>query len=137
MRNTVTFHHPAPLVFVSEEDGVLSIAGAGWFLELLRTISGLDLDHEVTQEDWGVVARASRAGCRFWIGLSGLGQHESMAHVHHHSLAWLQRLSPGGRAALAALVGEVDRALRVAKATDVRWFEESNRNHRAPAESPT
>lgn len=136
MRNTVSFHYPAPLVVVSDEDGVLSIEGAGWFLDLLRTIRGIDLDQKVVQEDWGVVVRARRAGRSYWIGLSTMGEHEWIAHVHHHSFAWLQRLSPGGRAARAALVGDVDHALRVANASGLKWFDEGDVNLRAPAESP-
>lgn len=136
MRNTVIFHHSAPLVVVSDEDGVLSVEGAGWFLDLLGTIPGIDLDQDVVQEDWGVVVRARRAERSFWIGLSTMGEHEWVAHVHHDSFAWLQRFSAGGRAARAALVGDVDHALRIANASGLKWFDESDLNLRAPAESP-
>jgi hypothetical protein len=51
MRNTVAFQYPGPLAVVSAEEGILSVDGAGWFVHVLRTIPGLDLD-EVIQEDW-------------------------------------------------------------------------------------
>lgn len=137
MRNTVSFHYPAPLVVVSDEDGVLSVEGAGWFLDMIRTIPGIDVEQSVLQEDWGVVVRVRLAGRSYRVGLSFTGnEHDWVAHVRHHSFAWLERFSPGGRAARAALVGEVDRALRTANASALKWFDESDLNLRAPAESP-
>lgn len=136
MRNTVTFHHPAPAAVVPDEDGVLGIEGAGWFLDLLGTIPGIELERDVVQEDWGIVVRARRAGRSYWIGLSTMGKDEWVAHVHHDSFAWLQRFSAGGRAARAALVGEVDHALRRANASSLKWFDQSDVNLRAPAGSP-
>jgi hypothetical protein len=137
MRTTVRFRHPAPLVVVSDEDGVLSVAGADWFLDALRTIPGIELDQRLVQEDWGVIVRAHRGGRRCRIGLSSAGhEHEWVAHICPRSFAWLERFSPGARAARIALIGEVDRALRAAHASGFRWFDESDLNLRAPAESP-
>jgi len=87
MQNTVGFHYPAPLVVVSESDGILSVAGAGWFLDLLGTIRGIDVDRKVVQEDWGVVVFARHAGRCYWIGLGTMRNHEWLAHVHHHPFA--------------------------------------------------
>ena len=98
MRNTVSFHYAAPLVVVSDEDGVLSVQGADWFLDLLRTISGVDLDQNAVREDRGVVVRARCARRRYWIGLSTMGEHEWVAHVHHHSFAWAPEVQLGGTA---------------------------------------
>jgi hypothetical protein len=136
MRNTVRFQYPAPLVVVSDEDGVLSVEGAGWFLDMIKTIPGINLDQGVVQEDWGVVVCAHRTGRSYRIGLSSTGyEHEWVAHVRHH-LAWLERFSPRGRAAREALVGELGLALRAANASELKWFDESDLNLRAPAESP-
>jgi len=132
MRNTVSFRFPAPLIVLSDDDGVVSVQGAGWFLALVRTIPGLELEPAPVQEDWGVLVGARRAGRRYWIGLSSSGsEHEWIARVSHHS--WLQRFRPEGR---AALVGELDRALRAANASSLRWFDERDLNLRAPAETP-
>lgn len=137
MRNTVSFHLAAPLAVVSDEDGVLRVAGADWFLDTLRTIPGIELDQRLVQEDWGVIVCAHRDGRRYRIGLSSAGhEHEWVAHVRPRSFAWVERFSPGGRAARTALIGEVDRALRAAHASGLRWFDESDLNLRAPAESP-
>lgn len=137
MRTTVRFRHPAPLVVVSDEDGVLSVAGAAWFLDTIRTIPGIELDPRLVQEDWGVIVRAHRGGRCFHIGLSSSGhEHEWVAHVRPRSFAWLERFSPGARPARAALVGELDRALRTANATGLKWFDESDLNLRAPVASP-
>lgn len=136
MRTTVSFHHPASLVVVSDEDGVLSVAGAGWFLDTIRTIPGIELDQRLVQEDWGVIVRAHRGGRRYRIGLSSAGhEHEWVAQVRPRSFAWLERFSPGARAARAALLDELDRALRTAHASGLKWFDESDLNLRAPATS--
>jgi hypothetical protein len=137
MRNTVSFQYRAPMVVVSDEDGVVGVEGAGWFLDIIRTIPGIDLDQSVVQEDWGVVIPARLAGRSYWIGLSSTGdEHDWVAHVRPHALAWLERFSPRARAARAALVGEVDRALRTAHASGLKWFDENDVNLRAPAKSP-
>ncbi len=136
MRNTVTFQYPAPLIVVPGTEDVLSVEGAGWFLGLLGTTPGIELDQEVAQEDWGVAIFARHVGRRYWIGLSAMGEHEWLAHVHRHPFAWRQWFSPGGREARAVLVGGVDRALRTASARGLKWFDESDRNLRAPADSP-
>ena len=56
MRNHVIFRHPAEFVPVSGEDGILSADSAEWFMSLLRQIPGLEIEAELCQEDWGVVA---------------------------------------------------------------------------------
>lgn len=136
MRNTVTFRYPAPRAVVSDEDGVLPVEGAGWFVALLGNVPGLELDAKPVQEDWGVAILARRGGRSFWLGLSAMGEHEWVVHVHHGSFAWLQRLSSGGRAARAALVAELHRVLGEANASAVEWFDERDAALRSPAASP-
>ena len=68
MRNNVTFHYPANFVPVSDDDGILSVTAADWFVSLLRRVNDLSVRSDLCQEDWGVVVFAERAGKRFWIG---------------------------------------------------------------------
>src|SRR5687768_8224690 len=113
MRNNVTFRYPAEFVTVSEDDGILSVAGADWFVSLLRRIAGLSVRSELCQEDWGVVVFAERGGKRFWIGLSFWPEDEPawLAHFHHHSFAWLQRWSAAGKRELERLVSDFQSVL--------------------------
>src|SRR6266480_712439 len=108
MRTNVRFRHPAEFVPVSDEDGILAVSGAQWFVSLLRRVPGLEIDDELCQEDWGVVAFVRRHQKHFWIGLSFWpdGEHTWLAHVHHRSFAWLQRLSPSGKIELNRLVSD-------------------------------
>ena len=127
MRTFVTFHHPAPFVAVSEEDGVLAVAGADWFVSLLKRIDGLAVQEELIQEDWGVVLRAERSGQKFWIGLS-MGPDTDvawLAHVHHGSFAWFQWFSAAGKRALRQLVSDLHQVLTVEPSvSNVTWFRE-------------
>jgi hypothetical protein len=65
MRTHVTFRHPAEFVPISDEDGILAVSGAQWFAELLRGVSGLQIEEELCQEDWGVVLFARRNRKKF------------------------------------------------------------------------
>jgi hypothetical protein len=121
MRSVVEFHYPAAYVAATAVDDILGIKGATWFVELLRQIPRIEIDPDLLQEDWGVVIYAQRDGRRFWIGLSGFGNDEWVAHVHHD--AWLQRYAAAGKAAYNELVRELERALRAAHATPMRWFD--------------
>ena len=115
MRDHLRFHLAKPFVGTEDggETGVLSVAGAGWFLEVLGRIRGLVLDPSLCQEDWGVVAFADRDGKRFWIGLTWWpeGDGEWLVHVHHASFAWLQKLSRSGKQALRQLISDVHAVL--------------------------
>lgn len=135
MRNTVQFSYAAPFV-AAGSDGIVGVAGAGWFVDLLQRIPGLEIDPELVQEDWGVVVLARRAGRRFWIGLGATEGHEWIAHVHHGPFAWLQRLASAGKAARRALVAELDRALREGNAASLRWFDERDLNLAVASPSP-
>jgi hypothetical protein len=106
MRTNVIFRYPAEFVLLSPEDGILSVDGVDWFVSLLQRIPGLQIEPELCQEDWGVVAFAQRNGKRFWIGLSSWPDEEQMwlAHFHHHSFAWLQRWTTSGKDELQQLV---------------------------------
>ena len=106
MRTNVTFRHPAEFVPISAEDEILSADGVDWFVSLLRQIPGLQIEPDLCQEDWGVVIFAQRDGKRFWVGLSLWPDDEQMwlAHFHHHSFAWLQRLSASGTGELQRLI---------------------------------
>src|SRR5689334_22419672 len=70
VRINVTFRYPAEFVPLSDEDGILAVPGAEWFVKLLRRVPGLELDEQLCQEDWGVVIFGRRAAKKFWIGLS-------------------------------------------------------------------
>lgn len=135
MRTNVTFHHPAELVTISDEDGILAVEGAKWFIALLRRVPDLEIDEELCQEDWGVVIFVRRAQKKFWIGLSVWpdGEHAWLAHFHHGSFAWLQRFVPSGQRGFLALVNEVHRALTSEPAvSDVLWYEESQMGKSEP-----
>lgn len=140
MRNHVTFRYPEPFVRYSEEDGILSTAGAEWFAALLRRVSSLEVDPEFCQEDWGVVIFVSRNGKRFWVGLSMWPDGESawLAHIHHHSTAWLQRLTSSGRRELEALIGDIHQALsQAASVSGVIWYREGDMKSAHVQGSPT
>lgn len=127
MRTNVIFRHPAEFVAVSAEEGILSADGAEWFVSLLRQISGLEFEHELCQEDWGVVAFAQRNGKRFWVGLSLWPDDEQMwlAHFHHRSFAWLQRWSASGNSELHRLILDAHAALCAdAAVSHVSWHNE-------------
>jgi hypothetical protein len=116
MRDHVRFHADKEFVGTEEngEAGVLSVDGAGWFLELLAVVQGLAVEPRLCQEDWGVVIFAERDGKRFWIGLTWWpeGEGEWLVHVHHDSFALRQRLSRTGKEALVRLIADLDNALR-------------------------
>lgn len=132
MRTNVTFRHPAAFVPVSEQDGVLAVNGAQWFVTLLRRIPDLEIDEALCQEDWGVVLFARRNKKKFWIGLSawdvdGLW----LAHFHHGSFAWLQRFSLSGKNELNRLLVDVHEVLAGDTATSqVTWHEEREMSNR-------
>jgi hypothetical protein len=122
----VNFCHPAEFIRYSEEDGILASSGAAWFIAILKRIDGLDVQSELCQEDWGVVIFVGRRGYRFWIGLSGGatgGETAWLAHMHHGSFSWLQRLLPGGRREFWLLVLDIHRVLSSdPSVTDIKWF---------------
>jgi hypothetical protein len=140
MRTNVTFRHPAAFVPISEEDGTLSVGGAGWFVSLLQRVNGLQVEGELCQEDWGVVVFARRGQKRFWIGLSVWpdGERAWLAHVHHGSFAWLQRLSPSGKRALQRLVSDVHGVLKSDPAvSEIAWYDENEMRTANPKGFPT
>lgn len=140
MRTNVIFHHPAEFVVVSAEEGILSVDGADWFVSLLARVSGLEIERELCQEDWGVVAFAQRNGRRFWIGLSLWPDEEQMwlAHFHHHSFAWLQKWSASGNSELQRLILDVHAALTTNPAVSrVTWHEERDMTKANENGSPT
>jgi hypothetical protein len=127
VRTHVTFRHPAPLVLVSEDDGILSIDGADWFVSLLKRIDDLTIDAELIQEDWGVVVKVARSGKTFWIGLSFWpeGDQAWLAHLHHGSFKLLQRLLPAGDRELRRLLSDLHVVLAAAPSiSEVRWYQE-------------
>lgn len=140
MRNNVTFRFPAEFVPVSDEDGILSTAGADWFVSLLRRVAGLSVQSELFQEDWGVVIFAERDGNRFWIGLSLWPEDEPawLAHFHHHSFAWLQRWSAAGKRELERLVSDFHSVLASEPAVrDIAWYRERDMSRADVQSSPT
>ncbi len=138
MRNNVTFRHPAEFVTSEEAEGVLVVGGAAWFSEILSRIEALVIHGEPIQEDWGVVFFTNRDGCRFWIGISAWDEGAWIAHVHHHSFAWMQRLTPRGKGALARLANDLHSALNVDPAvTEVRWHREADMSQANPEGAAT
>lgn len=128
MRSNVSFRHPARFVSLPETDDVLAVSGAEWFAELLRRIPGLQVEPELCQEDWGVVVTCKRNQRLFWVGLSLWpdGPQEWLAHVHHGSLAWLQRFSKTGKAELHSLVTDLHQVLATdSSVSNIAWYYES------------
>jgi hypothetical protein len=124
MRTHVTFRHPAEFIPLSDEEGILSVGGADWFVRLLQRVDGLLVKSELCQEDWGVVVFAERAGKRFWIGLSLWREDEQawVAHFHHRSFAWLQRWSPAGKRELERLISDFQSVLaNEPTVRDIAW----------------
>jgi hypothetical protein len=138
MRTNVTFRHPAEFIG-DEEDlgGILAVRGATWFAELLRRVPGLQVDDDLCQEDWGVVVFARRNSKSFWIGLSFWDDGAWLAHFHHGSFAWLQRLMSSGRNELARLLTDAHRVLAEEPAiSEIAWHEESEMSEPQPAGFP-
>jgi hypothetical protein len=135
MRTNVTFQHSTDFVPVSDEDGVLATRGAGWFVDLLRMVPGLEVNDDLCQEDWGVVVFAERNRKSFWIGLSAWEDDGSwLAHFHHGSFAWLQRFSPSGKSELGRLLADVRAVLgREPAVSGISWHEEKAMRGPAPA----
>jgi hypothetical protein len=138
VRTYVTFRHSALFVPVSDEDGILSVQGADWFVSLLRRIAGLELQTDLCQEDWGVVVFAERAGKKFWIGLSAEEEGAWLAHVHHGSWALLQRWSTAGDRELQRLVGDLHGMLAgEAAISEITWYREEDMMKGGRHGSPT
>jgi hypothetical protein len=89
----ITFRYQIDYATVLEEDPVLSVAGATWFVAILREIPRLEVQPEVIQEDWGVFIKVHRDRAKFWIGLSEWNEHGMwIAHVHRDDWFWLRLL---------------------------------------------
>jgi len=138
LRTHATFRHPARFVPVSEEDGVLSVAGAAWFVSLLGHVADLRLEQDLCQEDWGVVVFAGRAGKKFWIGLSADGEGAWIVHFHHGARAWLQRVTASGGRELRRLMQDLHGVLtRDPAVSDVAWYREDEMTRgQAGSDSP-
>ncbi len=134
MRTNVTFRHSAEFVAVSDEDGVLATRGAQWFTALLSKVPDLEVNHDLCQEDWGVVVFACRNGKSFWIGLSAWDKEGFwVAHFHHGVSAWLQRFSASGKSELRRLLADVHSVLTTEAAiSDVSWHDEKSMRGPAP-----
>ena len=130
MRSHVSFRHPAVFVRLSDEDGVLAVSGAAWFLDLLNRVSHMVVNDELCQEDWGVVVFVERNRKRFWVGISmGFdGERGSWAaHFHHAPFAWLQRLSSSGKLELQRVVADFHQVLLAEPAvSEICWFRETD-----------
>lgn len=129
MRNYAIFHYLPEFGADSDEDGILTVEGAKWFLKLLRRIPEIHVDENLCQEDWGVVFFANRDCGRFWIGLSLWpdGECAWLVHLHHHAFAWLQKLSRAGREKLNRLIIDLSRVLSTdSMVTDIQWHRDSD-----------
>ena len=158
-RAYVTFRHPAE--FVSYGDGVLAVSAAQWFAALLLRVPGLEIEHDLCQEDWGVVVFARRNRKEFRIGLSAWYPEKEdapvwdlvegwwLAHFHHglwvpwRWASWFQRLSSSGKNELKRLLVDVHEVLvSEAAISDIAWNEDDDMNkplakQRHPAGFPT
>jgi hypothetical protein len=139
MRTNVSFRHPAEFVPLSDEDGILAVAGAQWFLTLLRRVPDLQIDDNLCQEDWGVLFFAQRNQKTFWIGLSAWETAGSwLAHFHHGSFAWLRRFSASGKTELQRLVSDVHAVLAGEPAvSEIVWYAEHEMTKARPTGFPT
>jgi hypothetical protein len=139
MRNNVIFRYPAE--FIGDEKGgggILVVEGAEWFPELLRRVPGLRVEPELCQEDWGIVAFAQRNLKQFWIGLSCYDEGIWIAHLHHASFAWLQRLSKSGNEELRELSADFHHVLCSEPAvSEVAWYFEHETGTSNARGSPT
>ncbi len=106
MHTNVIFRYSAPFVTVTEEGGILSASGVDWFVRMLERLPEIAVDREPCQEDWGVVIFTRRRGRKFWVGLGAWPDRDQewLAHFHHGSFAWLQRLSHSGKRELRQLI---------------------------------
>ncbi len=122
-RTQVIFYHPSEFVPLSVDDGVMSVAGSAWFLVLLRKMPGWEIDSELCQEYWGVVAFISRGKEKFWAGLSAMDEGEWLAHFHHGSLAWFQRFTSSGKNELASLARDFHDVLAAeSSVSQMNWY---------------
>jgi hypothetical protein len=139
MRTNVTFRHPAEFVGDHEDGaGILSVNGAQWFAELLRRIPDLHVEHDLCQEDWGVVVFVRRNQKAFWIGLSFWDEGSWLAHVHHGSFAWLQWFSSAGTKELKQLLTDFHDVLsRESLVSAVAWYDEREMRRSNPTSYPT
>ncbi len=141
MRTIVTFRHPADFVPVADNNGILSISGAQWFVSFLGRVPDLHIPKKLCQEDWGVVIFVRRAGKKFWIGLTTLSEssgHTWLAHFHHGSFAWLQRFTASGQNQLQRLVADFHSILTSETViSDVAWYDESEMFKAEASGSPT
>jgi hypothetical protein len=88
-------------------------------------VPGLRIDNDLCQEDWGVVYFTERNQKRFWIGIGSWDEGAWIAHVHHRSFAWLQRVSPSGNDGLNRLLGDLHDTLASDQAvSEIKWYEE-------------
>ena len=128
MFTNVTFHCPREFVPVSDEDGILSVRGAEWFVALLGQIPEIEVKSELCQEDWGVVVFAKCGRSRFWIGLSAFPEGDAnwIAHVHHGPGTLMQRFLPSGKQALRNLASALHLVLKKNRSISaIRWFTEA------------
>ena len=136
----MTFRHPARFVPLTEEDNILAVGGANWFVALLERIPGLRVDPNLCQEDWGVVAFVQRDKKRFWVGLSAWpeGEHAWLAHVHRRSLSWLQSLRPSGNIELQRLAADVHAVLAGDESvSSIEWYRENDMSKANPHAAAT
>jgi hypothetical protein len=139
MRTNVTFRHPAEFMPLSNNDAILAVGGAQWFVALLGRVPGLQIEEDLCQEDWGVVLFVQRDHKKFWIGLSAWDSENGwLSHFHHGSFAWWQRLCSSGRRAMQSLLTDVHSVLVSEPGVfDIVWYEESEVRKPRPVGFPT
>ncbi len=96
MRTNVAFRYPVDFVYVSDDDGVLSVSSAEWFVNLLRRIPAVKVNADLCQEAWGVAAFAERNQKRFGIG-SEISTKLTRTLRHHLRVPSSQRYGRGSQ----------------------------------------
>lgn len=127
MKTNVSFICAEEFVSFSDEDGILSVDGAAWFVAKLKKISDIEIDDTLRQEDWGVIVFAKRNRRKFWIGLSFYPEGENcwLAHIHHAS--FFQRFSGSAKSVFKELVRDLHAVLKTdLTVSRVRWITEAD-----------
>jgi hypothetical protein len=130
MKKAASFEYPAPFIGTDEDEGgVLSVNGARWFASILNTISGLEVDSDLCQEDWGVVIFVKRNKNPFDVFLWG-GMSETanlwIVELRYGGIFGFQRFWPDARLEFARVLHDLTEALNHdSSVSNIQWFEKS------------
>jgi len=128
MHTDVRFFYVAPFVAAQEDEAIFGVAGAGWFVDLLKRIPNLTVNEDLCQEDWGVIVFMQRNGKKFTVGIAPCfdrsEENEWWSQFSHAPLAWIQRASRSGNDELAKLITDFHAVLTQESAIkDIAWYD--------------